>query len=148
MYRDRPGATKGAKMTSREADEALFAELDARLAERVKQDADLDELFQEVRADVRERFAEGCMFCRIVQMESAEPDYALEFRRAMHAAIQQRSQALAAVKVRERRLAGEEISAELNVVAIMLRDRDNNTPDYQRRVALYELAKQVADRVA
>lgn len=126
----------------------MFAELDARLAERVKQDADLDELFQEVRADVRERFAEGCMFCRMVHIGPAEPDYALEFRRAMHAAIQQRSQALAAVKVRERRLACEEISAELNVVAIMLQDRDNNTLDYQRRVALYELAKQVADRVA
>lgn len=132
-------------MTSREADGALFAEIEAQLAEHVKHDADLDELFQEVRADAREWFVVQCENRRMV---NAKPDYPLEFKNAVLTAIRERSRALASKEVYARTQAGEEISDENNFVAIMLRDRYNNTPDYQRRAALYELAQQVAFSMA
>ena len=150
MYWDRPGATKGAKMSGRTESDyywACFRLMESELVKLVEatQEPDLDEMFQEVRADARQLFMEGCMFRRMVNVE---PDCALEFKSAVMTAIRERSRALASKEVHARTQAGEEISHENNFVAIMLRDRDNNTPDYQRRVALYELAKQVADRVA
>lgn len=127
--------------------EEEFDKLDQKLTEALKGHPEALELWEELRAAARREFPSRCSW-RIDSNVSNEPtvqNYPQDFHQSVDWAIQRRSQSLAAEEiVRRRKRDGAESHEGLTFVDIMLEERDNNTPEYQRRKLLTNAARQLA----
>lgn len=121
-----------------------FAKFGDKLRERIEQEnvTGVKELWDEIEPQVLNEFTERCEW---EHQLDAQHNYSRSFVMSVRSRIEQRSLHLAAEQVAERQANGEEISMEMNAVALMLAERDNNTPEYRRRLSLYEAACAVAE---
>ena len=120
--------------------DADFATIVRQLLDVLAEDNDALGLWTELQDDVGEEFRAHRGFAYANNWGQDNPQ---AFVSAVHNAIVRRSQRLAGVQVKKRQEAGEVISPDFNIFAIISEEAEANTPDYQRRRRLYNAARQI-----